>query len=993
MSDINTEAFLKEVDALYNSQNKTRKEQADNWLQAFQKTSEAWSISNYLLREHQDPQVLIEARYFCARTLRQKITLDLHQLDSNARISLRDSLLELLYQYRSGPRNVITQLCLSIAALALQMQDWKNVTHQVAEFYGKNPETILCLLEFLKILPEEVYTNNRIPISDHEFRIRAKELLTDNANEVLQTLLIYLQNLGTSTEYQVKVFECLLSWIDSGDIPVTALESNPFLAISFEALQSDELYDIAVDLVCQIIHESGGIPESMTLIEQIYPRLLPLRESLKRAMLDEDDDKVRGYCRIFTQAGESYLQLIVQHSDAFQSIVESIAECTTYHDTEIVRITFYFWHMLADTLYEPRHADIKHKFKNIYSALVNVMIKHLHYPNDLSSWTAEKRDEFREFRHVMGDVLKDSCLIAGSQECLSKPYNILTSHISGNAINGCAAEWQEIEAPLFSLRAMGSEVEDEESVVLPQIMQLLQQLPNHPKIRYAATLVIARYSHWTRRHPEFIPFQLNFISSGIEHEEVSAASSLALKYLSKDCSGLLIEFLPQLHIFYLNVTNTLHGIDLFEVTEAVAYVIAAVQPSDLLKYLQMFCLPIAQKLHEFANKYTNGASSINDKEIREACDKLEQVSLIIRTIAERQEESNNAEVTNLQVHPSIAIIQELWPVIDLLLVHFGDNPQLSESICKCFKYCVVSYRVYFRPLLPELIERLVTTFDKTGLSCYLWVATKCVREHTDGEGTAATLALLSFVQRLSVSMFKFLSEKKLEDIPDVIEDYFRMLIAFVDCAPFTFSSSRILPTVVQAGLTSLTLEQHDALFSIITFFNKFLAFTVELKQQQQGGGSNNIRSGVLQSTNLSQNPPITPTTPTTTTQQSSESTTAVLLTLETLFNQFGLQLVSSMFKGLLYTFPRDLQPDCHEIIKSLARLFPLECQQWIIESAQQLQDANLTIDQKNMFIRDANIAIQEQDWNKLRIAINDFVAIFRRRNLGSRERRSRFDND
>ncbi|CAJ0922958.1 10937_t:CDS:10 [Entrophospora sp. SA101] len=407
MSDINTEAFLKEVDALYNSQNKTRKEQADNWLQAFQKTSEAWSISNYLLREHQDPQVLIEARYFCARTLRQKITLDLHQLDSNARISLRDSLLELLYQYRSGPRNVITQLCLSIAALALQMQDWKNVTHQVAEFYGKNPETILCLLEFLKILPEEVYTNNRIPISDHEFRIRAKELLTDNANEVLQTLLIYLQNLGTSTEYQVKVFECLLSWIDSGDIPVTALESNPFLAISFEALQSDELYDIAVDLVCQIIHESGGIPESMTLIEQIYPRLLPLRESLKRAMLDEDDDKVRGYCRIFTQAGESYLQLIVQHSDAFQSIVESIAECTTYHDTEIVRITFYFWHMLADTLYEPRHADIKHKFKNIYSALVNVMIKHLHYPNDLSSWTAEKRDEFREFRHDQIDIGKE----------------------------------------------------------------------------------------------------------------------------------------------------------------------------------------------------------------------------------------------------------------------------------------------------------------------------------------------------------------------------------------------------------------------------------------------------------------------------------------------------------------------------------------------------------------------------------------------------------
>src|SRR5207302_11079814 len=75
------------------------------------------------------------------------------------------------------------------------------------------------------------------------------------------------------------------------------------------------------------------------------------------------------------------------------------------------------------------------------------------------------------------------------------------------------------------------------------------------------------------------------------------------------------------HLFYLNVSNTLHGIDLLEITEAIAYVISVVQPSDLLKYLQMFCLPIAQKLHEFTNKYANGASSINDKDIRDACGK------------------------------------------------------------------------------------------------------------------------------------------------------------------------------------------------------------------------------------------------------------------------------------------------------------------------------------------------------------------------------------
>ncbi|CAG8608492.1 6594_t:CDS:2, partial [Acaulospora colombiana] len=757
MTTDTTEAFLTEVDALYTSHDKARREQADNWLQAFQKTPEAWAVSNQMLRS---PQTTPEtAQHFAARTFRQKITLDLHQLDAAARISLRDSLLEILYEYRDGPRNIITQICLSLAALALQMPEWKNVLPQFTELYGKNPDTIKCLLEFLKVLPEEISKNNRIPISDEDYQLRSKELLTDNADKVLQMLLIFLQSSGNNTDYQIRVFECFESWLYSGDIVIGSLENNPFLGLSFDALQSNELYDIAVDVVCRIINETREIPDSMPVIEQIYPRLFPLRESLRNAIESDDEDRVRGYCRIFTQAGESYLELIVQHSEAFQSIVESIAECTAYHDTEIVRITFGFWHRLADTLFEPRHEIIKGKFEHIFSNLVDVMIKHLHYPKDLSNWSAEKRDEFREFRHVMGDVLKDCCLIAGSQQCLSKPYSVLAGLL--NTADKSVLEWQAIEAPLFSLRAMGSEIPDDERIVLPEIMQLLQQLPDHPKIRYAATLVISRYSFWTRKHSEFIPYQLNFISSGFDNEEVSAAAALALKYLCKDCNELLVEYLPQLHPFYINVSKTLHGVDLLEVTEAVTHVVAAVSPTELLKALQMFCLPIAQGLHEFVNK---GGSAI-EKDAKDACDKLEQFSMVLRVMAERQR-GETIDTTPNTVHPCVSIIQELWPVFNLLLLNFGADPHLSESLCKCFKCCVVYYPNAFHLLLPDLMERLIAAFDQTGLSCYLWVAGKCVRMNSVGEGTEATLALLTFVERLSVTMFRILGDKKPDDIPD-----------------------------------------------------------------------------------------------------------------------------------------------------------------------------------------------------------------------------------
>lgn len=78
---------------------------------------------------------------------------------------MRDSLLQLLSVFaRSGPQIINTQLCLSVAILAIQMSQWKNVVGQLVELLGNSPETIPTLLEFLTVLPEEVNNNNRIPI-------------------------------------------------------------------------------------------------------------------------------------------------------------------------------------------------------------------------------------------------------------------------------------------------------------------------------------------------------------------------------------------------------------------------------------------------------------------------------------------------------------------------------------------------------------------------------------------------------------------------------------------------------------------------------------------------------------------------------------------------------------------------------------------------------------------------------------------------------------
>lgn len=135
-------------------------------------------------------------------------------MDQANLLPLRDTLLTALKTYHSGPRTVVIQLSLAIAGLALQLPAWENVVQNMIDLFGRNPATVSTLLEFLTILPEEVNSNTRIPISvglirssaylsislfhqDGEFRERSAVLLAANSKQVLDLLSMYMQASGT----------------------------------------------------------------------------------------------------------------------------------------------------------------------------------------------------------------------------------------------------------------------------------------------------------------------------------------------------------------------------------------------------------------------------------------------------------------------------------------------------------------------------------------------------------------------------------------------------------------------------------------------------------------------------------------------------------------------------------------------------------------------------------------------------------------------------
>ena len=367
--------------------------------------------------------------------------------------------------------------------------------------------------------------------------------------------------------------------------------------------------------MCTILRDTREVDETIEIISIIYPRLMSLRPNIEKSADSEDQDTFKGFTRIFAEAGEHWVVMIARLPSDFRGLVEAILECCARDtDREAISLTFLFWYELKQIIVLDRYKEARTNFADIFAKLVVIMIKHLEYPtpegpdeNDLFDGDREQEEKFREFRHQMGDVLKDCCDVITVTECLGKAFEFIQRWIltfGSQATNTKVPHWQELEAPLFSMRAMGRMVSPEENVVLRQVIPLILQIPNHEKLYFQAIMALGRYTDWTAQHPEFLQPQLNFVMAGFKHpsQEVVKAAALAFKFFGSDCSKLLAGHVTQLHDFYESVLDRLPPASQEEVTDGVACVISAQPLDNIYPMFKLYCDPVIKRMMSRANE-------------------------------------------------------------------------------------------------------------------------------------------------------------------------------------------------------------------------------------------------------------------------------------------------------------------------------------------------------------------------------------------------------
>ncbi|KAK4333544.1 mRNA transport regulator MTR10 [Rhodotorula toruloides] len=756
MADASLQAVVEALNILYTNPDREAKEKANAWLGEFQKS----------------------------------ITYDLATLPQEQLIPLRDSLLTALRSFASGPRVVLTQICIALADIALQLTkaQWDDPVASMIEMFGKEPAMAAALLEFFQVLAEEYNSNYKINVNNDLGR--EGDATVKRGEQVIGLLSMYVQAPGITAGLHNQCFATLGAWLRTGQIRAGSLAGTPVLASAFSSLSNDQLFDNAVDVLVDIIHETQELQENIAIIQEIMPRLTALGANLANEDTREDDDKMRGYCRIFVEAGEWYEPLIVQHPDTFLPLVELIKQCAAYDGLDVVGITLNFWYRLSQGIHRAGPNPSMAPLLQVFADLVGIVIRHLHFPDDSTPLTGEERDTFRDFRHKIGDTLKDCCKVLGAGPCLQQAYDVIARAVAA----GDAVRWQDVEAPLFSMRSMGAMIDVHDNELVPKIMELLPKLPQHPRIRYAAILVIGRYTHWTQQHPDLIQFQLPYVSAGFDDTdpEVLAAASQTMKYLCKDCPEHLVAFLPQLHTFIQTVSSKLKGEDLLDLCAAIAHILIAMPPSQIPSALSTFLMPNVEIVHALVSQDAPAAKD----QIRKAVEALERIDVYLAIIG---------HIPDGLPDSCLATCQQVWSVMDALIAKYGSNPAVADRATIALRRGLVFFDEMAFAVAPAILDRLSSAFEQAPASGYLWITGKVVQQFAPRQDAGFDAVVKSAFERESNKVFELLQSTPPSQIPDVLDDYVHLVQALIESAPQHIFTSPAFPAAFQCTLTALTL--------------------------------------------------------------------------------------------------------------------------------------------------------------------------------------------
>jgi len=309
-----------------------------------------------------------------------------------------------------------------------------------------------------------------------------------------------------------------------------------------------------------------------------------------------------------------------------------------------------------------------------------------------------------------------------------------------------------------------------------------------------------------------------------------------------------------------------------------------------------------------------------------------------------------------QIHPGVEYCKKIFPLLAQIVQTFIKSAPICERVCRCWRNMIISYRTAMEPLLPEMANKLALYFEESKQGCFLWVTAAILREFSEDRDTvspATTDAIYTFFEAQSRTTLRMMSSLEPRDLPDIIEDFFRLLTDAILYYPYRLIPCSLFAPILQAAVSAMSLEQRDPLTATLHYIRDVIAF---------GGTNPPCSTG-------KPNPP------------------EIQAAIRQLLATNGEQLVNRVMAGMMITFPRDCFADGSGVLLELIELMPQQAIVWVAGTVRMLPAGTVSEVESQRLIDGIATRLNEgqSGLSGIRSLLQDFTNSYRRRYIAPRD--------
>eukprot|EP00124_Ichthyophonus_hoferi_P001661 Ihof_evm1s93 gene=Ihof_evmTU1s93 len=800
--DVTVDQVYAALQVLHHDPDNDTKKQANKWLEQVQKSIYAWSLADQILQQ----DVSLEANYFAAQTMRTKIKYFFWELPRGTYSSLRDSLLQHMLKFASGPAPIIRQLSLAMADLLCYMSEWKGSVGDLLNMFGQTPESIPVLLEIMQELPEEVWDENlRLATS----RIRALCSELDAYAAQVMELLIGSMEIPTLQEKSLK---CFASWVRFGSFPDQLLVHSTLLSLPFDALRTSEpLAEASADAICAALYvcrDDNGYRET---IQYILPRVMSFRQDYRQAVEAGNYDRAYSIARIFVELGESCIRIIMASSDGIAP-VEAILDCARHNEYTICEMTFGFWHLLVKELMhltnKKQEGPYAGPLRHIFGELVLAIMAKMRYPDLVDSdCVMERDDDFYHFRTSAGRLLGKVATLIGAGAVLKQIADV-AQPLMLTAGGPETEEWRGLEASLFCMSYVACKVPPSETMIVPTLLQQVHTLVTANNtvvsVRQSGIVLMGSCSRWLAAHPTVICDVIQLACMALQRPLLASAAVGTICNLSENCQDVvknkvdtLLDSMQAVDTYQLNKE------DKGNLYKACGQIIASLPEVLVPDKLSSLVFPLVQSLSALMQQPANPPHGNT-----QACLNLDHISLVYKALIFKPRDVHS-------MHPCKSVSTQIWPLLLQSMTHYAADDLVMEKECRAIKAIITCLGCHSYELLAPLVTSILEVYQNYNHSPLLYLTSIVVK--LVGEDESYQAGLRDMLQVLVQPIFTLLGTPApdgadvFEQNPDLVEDFFRLLGAYVQYTPSMFFQTDVAAIALECAISGMHISMSEPL--------------------------------------------------------------------------------------------------------------------------------------------------------------------------------------